>query len=225
MLVPLVLAGCWPDARPRPMTTDETAPAEILVFSDGFHSGLIVPEAICPVRFADDPVPDRQADWVEIGFSDYDWATWHTRSNTHILRLLVVPARGSIVVHYTGGPHRAPGVLAPRRIVRLPLTPVGVTVLRDYLAETMDVAGGVLKSSEFPNYWLVPSVCDYQLTWNCHDYTARALRRVGCPMRHDLFRTATSLEGELATLAERLQEADHPVGPDRPLSLVCSTAH
>ena len=215
----VILTGCWPDARPHPIPVSGGSPVTIQVFDDGFHSSLIIPEDLCPVSFQDDLVKDRQNQWVEFGFSDLQWATHQTRSTWHILRLLAVPSRGAIVVQYHAKPGRSPLFLAPRLHYDLTLTPMGAAALREYLAETLDVGSGAFKSSEFPDYWLVMSACDYQLLWNCHDYTARTLRRIGLPMRHDLFRTSSTFSHELADVYAAYQQAGGgPIGPDHPVS-------
>ncbi len=212
----LLLVGCWPDARPRPIEDADAAPSRIQVFDDGFHSSLVIPEELCPVKFQDDTVQDRSGQWVEFGFSDLQWATHQTRSPWHILRLLLVPSQGAIVIQYHTKPGRSPLFVKPRVCYDVELTPMGSAALQEYLTQTLDISSGAFKSSEFPDYWLVMSSCDYQLRWNCHDYTARALRRIGLPMRHDLFRTSGTFNQELAeVMAAYRQAGSGPIGPDR----------
>jgi len=191
-LLCLLLTGCGyrlPEDATHPVAT-------ITVFSDGFHSGFIVPYEDLP--FAISTAGDVPPPFVEVGFSEWRWAMNLDRSNAHAMRLLFVPSPGVVMVSYLADERRNEESLIPRMAFAIPIDTQQRQAFYDELLAWINPSKPALYSTDTtrPTHFLA-SHEDYTLLANCHDFTAHMLRIVGLPIPYTVARTPDRFAREL----------------------------
>ncbi len=201
----------WPDrhrrAEPAPLAATD-ATETLTVFSNGFHSGFYIREELIPFEMSLDPrlqgktegtlddAPKRSA-YVEVGFSNKEWALAEDRSWTKVARLLLAPDDGLVLVtNLDAELYRS--VRETGRVWRIPVTAGQMSSLLTELSLWLDPAGasmiGQLAGERAEFY---ASTYDYAMCSNCHDWTAYMLTCIGMPMPDRWWRTAETLHEDL----------------------------
>lgn len=181
----------------------------LTVFHDTFHSGFYVPAADLPfdmrvddrVRLIADPAvledgPPR-TEFVEVGFSNVDWFLHENRTCLKVVRLLVLPDDGTILVtNLDRDTYR--DVRAKGRVWRIPISEPRY---RDFLTELrswvdLDGASYVAQVGDI-RAECYSSKYSYSMRSNCHDWTTHMLQAAGIPMAWRFYRRAADLEVDL----------------------------
>jgi hypothetical protein len=207
LIIPiLVLAGCG-----FRLPQDATHPAAtITVFSDGFHSGFIVPYEDLP--FSLSTAGGQLPPFVEVGFSEWRWAMNLDRSNAHALRLLFVSSPGVVMVSYLADERRNADALVPRLAFAIPLDAQQKTDFYEELLAWIDPRKPALYTTteQRPTHFLA-SRERYALLANCHDFTAHMLRVIGIPVPWTVARTPGRFAWELCHLVVDARAAGWPI--------------
>ena len=202
----LLLAGCG-----FRLPQDPTHPAAtITVFSDGFHSGFIVPYADLPFTLS--TAGEQPPPFVEVGFSEWRWAMNLDRSNMHALRLLFVSSPGVIMVSYLADERRNADCLVPRLAFEIPLDTQQKAAFYDELLAWIDPHKPALytTTNQRPTHFLA-SRERYTLLANCHDFTTHMLRTIGIPMPWTVARTPDRFAWELRHFVVEGRAAGWPI--------------
>ncbi len=185
------------------------------VFSDGFHSGFIVPYSYLPVTIStagDSPPP-----FVEIGFSEWCWAMNIDRSDSHALRLLFVSSPGVLMISYLADERRNDDALIPRIAFSIPLDATQMEAFQHELLAWIDPRKPALytTNAQRPTHFLA-STHDYTLLANCHDFTAHMLRVIGLPVPYTVARTPGRFAWELKQLVLGARDRGWPIASMTP---------
>ncbi len=217
--------GC--SARPPPFTRgptvvdDHAIAAHVLVFSDGFHSGFIVPTAECPLLLDPERPSPAVVPYTEIGFGEVRWATGEDRSFWHAMRLATWPAHGIFVLENLEGPKRSAYYDGrPCRYWWLHLTARGQAAFYRGLESWFDRTHEPPPRYEDDAVFFLLSTRDYDLFNTCHDFTAQVLKASGFPMGAGApARTAAMLERQVDKGFAILRRFEvHAVEPAAPVS-------
>lgn len=196
------------------------APATLVrVFSDGMHSGLVLPRDRLPIQVV---IPDEELDrlptevaaryraeaahpserhFIEIGYSEYRWSIEEQRTLTLVSSLLVRAGDGVVMIEEFSDLQRSEAENPAREWVDLRLSPESFALLQQAIIDAIDderPAWAGHRQGRLRAY--MPSRWRYRLDFNCHDFTARLLRRAGVPVAEHLYRTPGVFSRQLASL-------------------------
>jgi hypothetical protein len=191
----LLLCGC---ATIRHAPPPGLKPAhEITVFTDGFHSGLILDRSALPASF-DPRDGDEISRYPEISlhFGEEKWTAGEDNSWLHALSLVIIPGAGVVQSDHTrSGLIDIPGLHLERlRRWTFPVNQAGLDHLRLTLRRDW-MTGIVLPRAEGEASNLYRSPKSWSVFHNCHDFTLDLLASAGL----DLHRRWLYLAGGLAT--------------------------
>ncbi len=202
----ILQAGC---ARQRTLPVHFTTcppTTSLVLFSDGFHSGAILAQRDFPLiirhRGPLGDVDSGTAPWVEIGYSEHDWILGIDRGAWHVTRLCFVPADGLVFVRLLPTPERAPGDLAPRLLVRVPLTERAMERVRARIVAWTDLDQLGYAAVTSGDAVMARSTRSYSVWRNCHDFTAELTAELGLPTATAPLRLPGSNADDLKAAAE-----------------------
>lgn len=207
LLVGLSLAGC---ATLRTLPPRDLTPAhEVTVFTDGFHSGLVLDKQALPADF-DPRSGDEPASYPQISlhFGEERWTAGLDNSTLHAVGLVFVPGAGVIESDHTrSGLLDIPGLRHERlRIWTFPVDQAGMDrLLADLRTEWM--SGIVMPRPPGETSTLYPSPKDWSVFHNCHDFTIGLLRSAGLDLRGRWLYLAGGLATDLDDASAELEEA------------------
>ncbi len=167
----VMLAGCAASNRPP-----ESSEGVVVVFADGFHSGIILERAEVPPRLLP---PLAEAPWVAVHFGEQHWISGEAGGVLDALRLGLSWGDGGVQVdaidwwvHDRGG--------TDTRQVRVWVFPVSRTELVGLRARLDSWVGpGAVCHPIGPSACWWPATRDWTLRTNCHDFTVDLLDGAG----------------------------------------------
>ncbi len=199
--------GCtW---RRAPVDPPAPITLEVMVFNDGFHSGFIVPYDRLGLRLDLPRVvrpPVAQARFVEVGFTERDWALWIDHTTGHVLGMLFRTSPGGVALRWLPTRERSAVDDRPRQVYRLALTARGEAAFRATVLDWLDPTPPALVPVDDPAFVLPASTRRYWLWRNCHDFTAEVLAAVGLPVQGSMVRTPSSFAVELERLFSAMED-------------------
>lgn len=203
----LLLAGC---ATLRSLPPKGLAPAhELTVFTDGFHSGLVLDKQTLPADF-DPRSGDEPATYphISLHFGEERWTAGLDNSAMHALGLVFIPGNGVIESDHTrSGLRDIPGLrLDSLRVWTFPVDQAGLDrLLADLRTEWM--SGIVMPRPPGETSTLYPSPKSWSVFHNCHDFTVGLLRSAGLDMRGRWIYLAGGLATDLDDASAELEAA------------------
>jgi hypothetical protein len=194
-IVLLLAAGCGQALRSLP-PQGLTAHREIVVFSDGFHSGLLLPWPDPALAALDPATGDGPASlpWFEVGFGAAAWMLEAQPGCCTATGMVVCPVPGALAMRHHRDPAPLPRSGAATRTWRLTVDADGWTAL-----------AAALRADRGPGEPRLPGnpalLCSSPRRWsvlaNCHDWTVSRLRDAGLDLRDRTWRGNRDLVGDL----------------------------
>jgi hypothetical protein len=215
VLVAVLLgAGCGTMRRLPPPAL--TAAHELTVFTDGFHSGLILDRESMPPDF-DPRHDDELASYPQISlhFGEERWTAGEDNSMFHALSLVFFPGIGVVQSDHTRSqlidvPGLRPGHL---RAWTFPVTQAGIDRLRQVL-RTQWMTGRVLVRPPGENSTLYLSPQSWSVFHSCHDFTVAMLAAAGLELRTRWLYLGGGLAADLDDASRELEAAGiRVIGP------------
>ena len=207
-------AGC---STVRRLPPPGLVPAhELTVFTDGFHSGLILDREALPPDL--DPRHDDEfASYPQISlhFGEERWTTGADASTRHALSLVFFPGRGVVQSDHTRAqlvdvPGLRPGHV---RQWTFPVTQSGIVRLRRVL-RTEWMTGRVLVRPPGENSTLYLSPKAWSVFHSCHDFTVAMLAAAGLELKTRWLYLGGGLAADLDDASAELEAAGiRVIGP------------
>ena len=213
----LVLAGCSGGLRGLPPRDLQPA-TTLVVFCDGFHSGLLVDRQVLPERLNPKvPGPADAGARRSLHFGEEQWTTgadvtWH-----HACRLAFVPGRGVIQSDVSAAETcDVPGLDRERLVFwRFPVSQAGVDAVMQRLQTEWIPKDSlqVMLSPDIPTT-LFTTGRDWSVYDNCHDFTADLLIAAGLHLPRHTIARAGVLRADLdQAVADLAQGGIRVIGP------------
>ena len=215
LLLALVLgAGCGTVRRLPP---PGLVPAyELTVFTDGFHSGLILDREALPPDF--DPRHDDELaayPQISLHFGEERWTAGEDNSMLHALSLVILPGQGVVQSDHTR-PQLidVPGLRSGHvRLWTFPVTQAGIERLRRVL-RTQWMTGRVLVRPPGENSTLYLSPQSWSVFHSCHDFTIAMLAAAGLELQTRWLYLGGGLAADLDDASAELKAAGiRVIGP------------
>jgi hypothetical protein len=210
LLLLLALVGCARGPGHLP-PTGAVEVVRLRVFTDGFHSGLVLPRVALPRTL--DPVVEG---WPQsfagrsFHYGEEDWTSGENMSDLHAVRLAFIPGVGVIQTDATPlDPPEIPGTDRSRmRVWTFALSEAAYEALLARLQQEWLVAGSAprLPFPGDPSH-LITCPHDWSVWHNCHDFTADLLRTAGLDLPSHTIATAGVLAGDLDLAQAALDRA------------------
>jgi len=180
LVVCLGLAGCG-GLRRLPSPGIATDAIEVVVFNDGFHSGLLVPNRpeLNWLDTQDDAI--AKWPWLEIGFGADDWINAQEGTSLSKTRLALMGSAGVLMLeHYQTPtrPDRNPGT--PSKFWHLRFTPEAWARMVDFLKPWTDTSIVRLRQGDETRFFVFSPI-QWTITQNCHDFVLDWLAAGGLP--------------------------------------------
>jgi len=185
--------------------------ARVRVFTDGFHSGLVLPRVSVPRDL--DPAVEG---WPQtfrgrsFHYGEAAWTSGENMSDFHAVRLAFVPGVGVIQTDAT--PLDLPDIpgtdRAHLRVWTFALDTASLEALLQRLRQEWLVPGAVPRLA-FPGdpSHLIACPNDWSVWHNCHDFTADLLRAAGLDLPSHTIATAGVLASDLDLAQAALDRA------------------
>ena len=205
----LTLTSCGPLRTLPPLHLTEAH--RIRVFTDGFHSGLIVERRTLPTRL-NPPMQGlaEQAQLKSLHFGEEAWTAGWNMSDLHAFRLAFIPGTGVIQSDPTESDAAGIPGLERNRIKTwdFHLSQTAMNALMNRL-ETHWLAEPLVTVDEpdLPPTILFESRQPWSGFDNCHDFTVDLLRAAGLNLRPQTLRLARNLTQDLDRATVQLREA------------------
>ncbi len=154
--------------------------AVIVAFTDGFHSGVMVPRQFVPI----DLLPPTYGEalrwpWVVLHFGERHWIRGEADSMWDAVRLSLATGDGGVQIDLTPSLIHACGGTRPEH-VRVWVFPVTQRELTELLTRFRSwTTVGVQQELIGPTTGWWPSTRHWSLPNNCHDFTADLLAGAG----------------------------------------------
>jgi uncharacterized protein (TIGR02117 family) len=157
----------------------------VYVLHRGLHTGIIIRAADVPAGLWPEHREFPQAEYLEAGWGDSEGYRYPL--TTQIALRAMFDSKGSVVlIHAFSGSitHEYAGVA--KEIVAVQLSQAGFVRLCKYVQDTyaLERQGGPIPlPSVYPDESFFLATGHYSIFNNCNNWTARALRTAGCPIR------------------------------------------
>ena len=192
---------------------------EITVFTDGFHSGLVLDKQSLPAdidpRSGDEPASYPQ---LSLHFGEELWTAGIDNSMRHAVGLVFVPGRGVVQSDHTrSGLMDVPGLRHPYlREWTFAVTQAGmVRLIAELKGQWMTGIVMPRMAGETSTLYLSPR--SWSALYNCHDFTVDLLRAAGLDLRGRWVYLAGGLATDLDEASSELEAAGITViGPPVP---------
>lgn len=197
-LLVLLCCGCSSVVRHMP-PKDLTAAHQLTVFTDGFHSGIVVDKASLPVTL-DPQGGDEPASWPQqtLHFGEVKWTSGYDNSMWHAIGLAFVPGEGVVQSDHTrNGLVDVPGLeLGKLRMWNFPINQAGIDAMVANLQQNW-LAGTVMPREPGTPSTLYPALHTWSIYHNCHDFTFDMLRSAGLDLHTRWLYLAGGLTNDL----------------------------
>jgi len=181
--VPVQGEASAPAHAPRLRPEGETA-VSIYLVNHGWHTGLIVRRADIPLGFIPESADFPQADYLELGWGDWDYYQADDPGFWLTLKAGLWPTAS--VLHVVGIQTAVTERFAGYEVIRLDVDRAGFARLVTYLHHSFLRVGTVkarpLRSGWGPNSFFYPARGKFHLLNTCNSWAARALEAAGYPM-------------------------------------------
>ncbi len=179
----LTLSGCS-TLRTLP-PADLVAAHKVTVFSDGFHTGLLLDKAALPADFDPHPVDEIAArPFITVHFGEERWTSGADNSWTHALGLVFIPGPGVVQSDHTRQDlGDVPGLEMDKlRVWVFPVNQAGNDRMVAQLQhEWMTGIVMTRREGEASSLYLSPQ--SWSVFNSCHDFTIDLLRAAGLDIR------------------------------------------
>lgn len=183
LLAGLLLAGC---STLRTMPPKDLTPAhQIIVFSDGFHTGLMLDKASLPADF--DPHPDdaiAARPFITVHFGEERWTSGADNSWAHAVGLVFIPGNGVVQSDHTRRDlSDVPGLeMEKLRTWVFKVNQAGnERMVARLQKEWMTGIVMTRREGEASSLYLSPQ--SWSVFNSCHDFTVDMLRAAGLDLR------------------------------------------
>ncbi len=189
---------------------------DLTVFTDGFHSGMVLERGILPAGF-DPRTDDTPATWPQqtLHFGEERWTAGEDNSLLHAVGLVFIPGAGVVQSDHTRpGLQDVPGLhLDHLRTWTFAVDQAGVDrLLRDLRHAWL--TGEILERPPDEASNLYRSPHSWSVFHNCHDFTVALLRSAGLDLRGRPIYLAGGLARDLDDASAELAAAGiHVIGP------------
>ena len=175
----------------------------IYVVNHGWHTGLVVRRADIPSGFIPESEDFPQADYLELGWGDWDY--YQTRDPGLWLTLKAGLWPTASVLHVVGIQTAVTERFAGYEVIRLDVARAGFARLVAYLHHSFLRIGTVkarpLRSDWEPNSFFYPASGKFHLLNTCNSWAARGLEAAGYPIGMFEPVTADQLMAKVRTFA------------------------
>lgn len=171
---------------------------EVLVTSNGWHSGIVLARADVPATAIPESADFPEARYLEFGWGD---AVYYPAPRPHLGLALGAVFPGPAVVHLVGLPDHPGHVFPGARVVRLTLPPSSFERLIAHLAATFERGGDprARPSADglYPFSRFYPATGRFHAFNTCNTWTARALQAAGLAIEPEGVQSAGELMARL----------------------------
>ena len=200
------LAGCG-GLRQLPPAGDPAGAVEVVVFNDGFHSGLLVPH--CPELAWLDTQDDAIAawPWIEVGFGADDWINAREGTSLSKTKLALTGSTGVLMLeHYQTikRPDRDAGVASQFWHLRFTLKAWARMVA--FLKPWVDTSIVRLRHGNETRFFIFSPI-HWSITRNCHDFVLEWLAAGGLPVTWQMGYTSNWFRNKMSAVVGQLDEA------------------
>lgn len=218
-----LLAGCG-GLRQVPPAGISAGAIEVVVFNDGFHSGLLVPH--CPELAWVDSQEDAIAvwPWLEVGFGADDWINAREGTSFSKTKLALTGSTGVLMLeHYQTlkRPDRDVGV--PSQFWHLRFTPQAWSRMVAFLKPWSDTSIVRLRHGDETRFFIF-SPMHWTITRNCHDFVFEWLAAGGLPTTWQMGYTSNWFRTKMDAIVQQLNEAHIDVIDVAPESKTSATS-
>jgi hypothetical protein len=203
-LLCVLLLACGCSSVVRTMPPPGLTPAhQLTVFTDGFHSGVVLDKAALPVTL-DPQGGDEPASWPQqtLHFGELKWTAGYDNSMWHALGLVIIPGEGVVQSDHTRpGLVDVPGLeLGKLRMWNFPVNQEGMDAVVVNLKKNW-FEGEIMPREIGTPSTLYPAQHTWSVYHNCHDFTLDLLRSAGL----DLYPRWLYLAGGMTTDLDEAQ--------------------
>lgn len=210
----VVLSGCASGMRRTPVAGLSAQTVELLVFNDGFHSGIMAPfePDLRWLDASDDGV--QQYPWIEFGYAADDWVNASQSGCISKTKLAINGSPGILMLEFY------PTFNRPPRNVGVPVKTWKLTVSRESwlqmvaaLHEWTDLSIVRVRNSG-EKRWFAFSTKRWTIARNCNDFVIECLRAGGIDSMWHLGYTADGFCRQMDYIEATLKKANVTVvGP------------
>lgn len=182
---------------------------QLVVFTDGFHSGVVLDKAALPTAL-DPHTGDEPASWPQqtLHFGEEKWTAGYDNSMLHALGLVFFPGEGVVQSDHTrNGLVDVPGLeLGKLRMWIFPVNQAGIDALVSDLQNNW-MTGVVMPREPGTPSTLYPAAHSWSVYHNCHDFTLDMLRSAGLDLRGRWLYLAGGLTTDLDQATKEMARA------------------
>ncbi len=199
-------AGCASRMSRPPVSGTPIDAVELVVFNDGFHSGILAPFSP-DLLWLDETVDEISAyPWLEVGFAADDWVNAHQGGCIAKTKLVVSGSPGIIMLQHHPTPVR------PARDAGVTVHTWKLTVSREswtrmvaFLHEWVDLSIIRVRHVGEPR-WFAFSTKHWTIARNCNNFVIEWLRAGGIDSAWHWGYTAEGFCGQMACIEQALQK-------------------
>lgn len=193
--------------RRLPPAGNADGATEVVVFNDGFHSGILVPHV--PELAWLDSRNDAIAvwPWLEVGFGADDWVNARQGTSLSKTKLALAGSSGVLMLEHfqtLNRPDRDVGTAT--RYWHLRFTPAAWARMVEFLKPWADVTIVRLRHGEETRYFIFCPM-HWGITRNCHDFVLEWLAAGGLPMTWQMGYTSAGFRSKMEAVAQQLHDA------------------
>lgn len=201
-----LLAGCG-GLRQLPPAGLPAGAVEVVVFNDGFHSGLLVPHVpeLAWLDTQDDAIAAWP--WNEVGFGADDWVNAREGNSMSKTKLALTSSTGVLMLeHYQTikRPDRDAGVAS--QFWHLRFTPAAWERMVAFLKPWADTSIVRLRHGDETRFFIF-SPMHWSITRNCHDFVLEWLAAGGLPVTWQMGYTSNWFRNKMNAVVMQLNEA------------------
>ncbi len=203
----LLCVGCASGMRRTPVAGPPADAVELVVFNDGFHSGILAP--FDPdLRWLDASGDEVvKYPWMEVGFAADDWVNAHQGGCIAKTKLVINGSPGVLMLEFY------PTAVRPPRNVGVEVRTWKITVSHEswirmvaWLHEWTDLSI-VRVRNPGETRWFAFSSKPWTIARNCNDFVIEWLRVGGLDSQWHLGYTAEGFRGQMDCIAAELSKS------------------
>lgn len=206
-LLSLMSAGCASRMSRSPVAGPPADAVELVVFNDGFHSGILSPFApdLLWLDESDDQI--AKYPWMEVGFAADDWVNAHQGGCVAKTKLVISGSPGIMMLeHYPTPARPARNTGVPVRTWKLTVSRESWTRMVAWLHDWIDLS---IIRVRHPNEtrWFAFSTKKWTLQRNCNDFVIEWLRAGGIESGWHWGYTAEGFCGQMDCIEAELKKS------------------